>query len=93
MVDVIRKICTANAQTEFKFQATSVSFLIKNFTSSDILVCLHEWDTGRTVKIAAGMWECIRTNPDPERCMTRSTADTVIVQANQTGEVEVRRDD
>lgn len=93
MVDVIRKTCAANAQTEFKFQATSVSFLVKNFTSSDILVCLHQWDEAQTVKIASGMWERIRTNPDPARCMTRSTAGAVIVQASAAGEVEVRRDD
>lgn len=94
MVDVIRKTCAANAQETFKFTASSVAFRVKNFTSDKIYVCLGKtWNEAQSVRVNANMAETLVLNPDPTRCMTRGTADTVIVQASSTGEVEVMRDD
>lgn len=93
MIDVVRKTCNAGAQTVFAFKAASTSCCVKNFTSAPILVCLGTWDESQSVKIQSGMWERIRSNPDPAKLMTRSAASTVIVQAEVAGEVEVQRDD
>lgn len=94
MIDVIRKTCAANAQETFKFTASSVAFRVKNFTADKILVCLGKtWNEAQSVRINSNMAETLVLNPDPTRCMTRGTADTVIVKAVSEGEVEVMRDD
>ena len=94
MIDVIRKTCAANTQETFKFAASSVAFRVKNFTSDKIYVCLGKtWNEAQSVRINSNMAETLVLNPDPERCMTRGTADTVIVMAYAAGEVEVMRDD
>ena len=93
LVDVQRKTCTAGEQTKFTFKATSVSFVVKNFTTAPMLVCLAEWDDNNTIMVAAQTAENIVSNPDPAAGMARGATATVIVQAEADGIVEVIRDD
>ena len=93
MLDIVRKTCEAGEKTEFRFHATSVSYCVKNFTQGEILICLGKWDETQSVKLMPGTGEQIRSNPDPERGMTRSATADVIICAQITGEVEVQRDD
>lgn len=93
LVDVQRKTCTAGELTEFTFKATSVSFVVKNFTTAPALVCLAEWDDSNAVMVAAQTAENIVSNPDPAAGMARGATATVIVQAEAAGIVEVIRDD
>lgn len=93
LVDTVRKTCTAGDNTPFIFRTTSIAFVVKNFTTEPIYVCLGTWSEQQSVMIAAGMWECIRSNPDPAACMTRSATATVLVRAQTAGIVEVRRYD
>ncbi|MGN1014336.1 MAG: hypothetical protein ACI4PM_03145 [Butyricicoccus sp.] len=93
MVDVIRKNCIAGEKAVFEMTAPSIAFLVKNFTNASLLACIGEWDEDQTIMVAAGTAESICTNPDPERCMTRATAQKVIIQPTETGTVEVIRND
>ena len=93
MIDAVRKTCTAGTKTEFNFRATSIAYRVKNFTSGPITVCLRTWDDDQSVMIGAGIAETIVATREPTEMMQRSTTATVIVQADQTGTVEVIRDD
>ena len=93
MIDAVRKTCTAGEKTEFRFRATSISYLVKNFTSAPITVCLRTWDDNQTVMVAAMTAETVISNLDPDKIMTREATSTVIVCTEQTGIVEVIRDD
>lgn len=93
MIDAVRKTCNAGEKTEFKFRATSIAYLVKNFTSAPITVCMQTWDDSQTVMVAAMTAETIVSNREPYNMMQRGTTSTVIVQAEQSGIVEVIRDD
>lgn len=94
MLDAVRKTCTAGEKTEFQLRATSTSFFVKNFTSGPVTVCFGTtWDDDQSVMVGARVAERIVSNPDPSRVMTREATSTVIVCAEQTGIVEVIRDD
>lgn len=93
MIDVARKICNAGETTIFSFQTTSVAYCVKNFTQSPVLVCLGKWGDSQSIKIGAGMWQCVKSNPNPKEGMTRAATAVVLVQAEADGEVEVQRDD
>lgn len=93
MIDVVRKNCSVDTQTEFKFKAAAIAYLVKNFTSAPALVCLDKWDEAQAVMVAANCAESIASNPDPAHNSVRSTTKVVIVQVQQEGTVEVIRDD
>lgn len=93
MIDSVRKTCNAGVKTEFQFRATSISYLVKNFTSGPIIVCLRTWDDSRSVMVAAMTAETVVSNREPYNMMQRGTTSTVIVSAEQTGIVEVIRND
>lgn len=93
MLDAVRKSCPAGEKAEFHFKASSIAYRVKNFTSGPIIVCLRTWDDSQSIMVAAGMAETVISNPDPSNMMQRGTTSTVIVQAEQTGIVEVIRDD
>lgn len=93
MIDVVRKNCTAGNQTTFKFKTTAVCFLVKNFTSAAVLVCLGKWDESQAVMVGSGIAETIASNSDPASYMTRNATATVIVRSEASGTVEVIRYD
>ncbi|MGM9622403.1 MAG: hypothetical protein ACI3X2_03665 [Butyricicoccus porcorum] len=93
MIDAVRKTCNAGEKTEFKFRATSIAYRVKNFTSGPVCVCLREWDDSQSIMVSAGMAETVVSNREPTEMMQRGTTATVIVTAEQTGTVEVIRDD
>lgn len=93
MIDVVRKTCNADEKTEFKFRSTSIAFLVKNFTSAPVTVCFKAWDENQSVMVGAGIAETIVANPDPTDMMKRGATSTVIVSAEQSGIVEVIRND
>lgn len=93
MIDSVRKTCNAGEKTEFRFRATSIAYRVKNFTSGPIVVCLRTWDDDQSIMVGAGIAETIVVNREPAEMMQRSTTSTVIVQAEQSGIVEVIRDD
>lgn len=93
MIDSVRKTCTAGEKTEFQFRAASIAYLIKNFTSAPITVCFRTWDDNQTVMVAAMTAETVVSNREPYNMMQRGTTSTVIVLAEQSGTVEVIRND
>lgn len=93
MIDAVRKICNAGEKTEFKFRATSIAYRVKNFTDAPVTVCLREWDDAQSIMVGAGIAETIVSNREPSEMMQRGATATVIVMAEQTGTVEVIRDD
>lgn len=93
MLDVVRQTCSAGENTIFSFRATAIRFCVKNFTGSPVLVCVGHWDDNQSIKIAAGMYEMIQTNSEPEHGMARQATATVIIKAETSGEVEVQRYD
>ncbi|WP_394271930.1 hypothetical protein [Butyricicoccus sp.] len=93
MIDAVRKTCNAGKQTEFKFRTTSVAFRVKNFTNGPVTVCLRSWNDNESIMVGAGIAETIVSNREPSDMMQQATTATVIVTAEQTGTVEVIRDD
>lgn len=90
-MDVKRLSLSAGVVTDFDFNKDSACFLVKNFSDSDIWVCMGDFDTSRSIKIASGCFEVVsdRTNEDTgiriEKTYTKLT-----IKSENGGEVEVR---
>ena len=93
MIDVVRKTCNAGEKISFVFKSPCNSFFVKNFTAGAVLVCLGVWDDSQSIMVGAGTAETVMSNVDNDKMITRAEVSTVIVQAEQTGIVEVIRDD
>lgn len=93
MIDVVRKTCSEGEKTPFDFASSSCSYLVKNFTSGPVTVCFGSWDDSQSVMVGAGIAETIVSNLEPDKLITREEVSMVIVQAEQTGIVEVIRVD
>lgn len=65
MIDSVRKTCNAGEPTEFQFRATSIAFLVKNFTSAPVTVCFKAWDEKQSVMIADMTAETVVSNREP----------------------------
>lgn len=93
MLDVVRKTCNAGEKTLFNFKEPCCSYFVKNFTTGPVIVCFDTWDDSQSVMVGAGIAETIVANVDLGRVTIRSKTSTVIVAAEQSGIVEVIRDD
>lgn len=86
---VLRKNVTANSTTQFNFaNLQGYSFLVKNLTNGDILVCFDEFDENANIKIPAYMSQTITQNVNHTN--SNYATDTIVVKAVEEGEVEVQ---
>lgn len=86
---VLRKNVTANSVTDFEFEnLQGFSFLVKNLTNSDILVCFNEFDENANIKIPAYMSQTITQNINHTN--SNYATDTISVKSLEEGEVEVQ---
>lgn len=90
-MDVKRLNLSAGVVTNFDFNKENARFLVKNLSDSDILVCMGDFDTLKSIKIASGFYEVIsdRTNEDTGVRIEKSYSKLTIKSENG-GEVEVR---
>lgn len=90
-MDVKRLNLSAGVVTNFDFNKENARFLVKNLSDSDILVCMGDFDTSKSIKIASGFYEVIsdRTNEDTGVRIEKSYSKLTIKSENG-GEVEVR---
>lgn len=80
-----------NEVTEFNFDVLASEFAVKNFTDSNILVCLGNFDEEKAVKIPSMFLEVISNNFNKDITnYTTKLYNKITVKAECGGEVEVR---
>lgn len=85
---ILRKTIDADNIVEFKFDVKAFSFLVKNLTSDDILVCFNDFDENSNIKIPALMSQIITQNVNHSD--TKYSTDTLQIKSSGEGEVEVQ---
>lgn len=85
---VLRKIINANTITEFKFDVKAYTFLVKNLTDGDILVCFDEFDENTNIKIPSYKGQPITQNTN--HTDSKYATNTLKVKGAVEGEVEVQ---
>lgn len=90
-MQVKRINATIGAVTEFNFDVLAKEFVVKNFTDSNILACLGDFDENKAVKIPSMFLEVISNNFNKDITnYTTKLYNKVTIKAESAGEVEVR---
>lgn len=77
--------------TEFNFDVLASEFAIKNFTDSNILVCLGDFDENKTVKVPSMFLEIVSNNFNKDITnYTTKLYKKITVKSEAGGEVEIR---
>ncbi len=85
---LLRKTIQANDITEFKFDVKAYTFLVKNLTDGDILVCFDEFDETTNIKIPAEKGQPITQNTNHND--SNYATDILKIKGSIEGEVEVQ---
>lgn len=85
---LLRKTIQANSITEFKFDVNAYTFLVKNLTNGDILVCFDEFDETTNIKIPARKGQAVTQNTN--HTDSKYATNTLKVKGSIEGEVEVQ---
>lgn len=85
---LLRKTIQVDNITEFKFDVEAYTFLVKNLTDGDILVCFDEFDETTNIKIPAGKGQPITQNTN--HTDSKYATNTLKVKGSVEGEVEVQ---
>lgn len=87
MEEIKRVTLTSGEVEEVVFEKTSQTFLVKNFSETDVYVGLHSTDThDNMIRIPAGFYEVCHFNGDYER-VEKAGVDSIFLDG--AGEIEV----
>ncbi len=85
---LLRKTIKANTVTEFEFDVKAYTFLVKNLTDGDILVCFDEFDENTNIKIPSYKGQLVTQNAN--HIDSKYATNTIKIKADIRGEVEVQ---
>ena len=90
-MDVKRLNLSAGVATDFIFGKDCANFLVKNFSDSDILVCMGDFNTEKSIKVSSGWFEVIRDGTNESTGIrTEKSYNKLTIKYESGGEVEVR---
>lgn len=89
-MDVKRLNLSAGVVTDFNFNKDCAEFLIKNFSDSDIIVCMGNFDISKSIKIISNAFEIISDVNEETGIRTKKSYNKLSIKSESGGEVEVR---